>query len=631
MPAAVRGHFADVQDLPSFLTSATALTTEQRQLIVRQALILIEQNYAHLPLKRAMHAVDPVQRLRLLLQLLESGRAEAQPSEIEFHRQMTDIFMSVRDLHTNYILPMPFRGKSAFLPFMIEDYRENGARKYLVTHVAASLSDHATFESGVEVTYWNGVPIERAVLNHAQRYAGSNREAQHARGVDTLTTRALGILPPPDEDWVIVGYRDKKGEMREIRFDWMVKTPPPAGHEGDVSDDLAAAARWAFDLERDVVQRTRTALFAAEAVAAHKKAEAKLAKGAQFGALESAFPTVFSAKEVTTPHGTFGYIRIRTFYQANVGVEQFVDEFIRLISALPQNGLIIDVRGNGGGIIWCGELLLQTLTPRTIEPEPCQFINTPLNLQICRKNAQGGLELGPWVESMELALQTGATYSAGFPITPPNLCNTIGQRYFGPSVLITDALCYSTTDIFAAGFQDHEIGPVLGVDANTGAGGANVWEHGLLLQALPGAQSVYKALPHGAGMRVSIRRTLRVGRRAGTPVEDLGVLRDVSHDLTRKDLLEGNVDMIAKAASLLRPRPVYALKVNVNGSNVTADVQRIDRLDVYVNERPVQTIDVQGNRATFPVPGTGPRVVELRGFEGGKLVARYRMELPSSS
>ena len=52
---------------------------------------------------------------------------------------------------------------------------------------------------------------------------------------------------------------------------------------------------------------------------------------------------------------------------------------------------------------------------------------------------------------------------------PPGctLCNLFGQRYYGPVALIIDALCYSTTDIFAAGFQDHEIGPVIGT--TTGA------------------------------------------------------------------------------------------------------------------------------------------------------------------
>jgi C-terminal processing protease CtpA/Prc len=102
--------------------------------------------------------------------------------------------------------------------------------------------------------------------------------------------------------------------------------------------------------------------------------------------------------------------------------------------------------------------------------------------------------------------------------------------YDGPVVLVTDALCYSATDIFAAGFQDHAIGPILGTDGNTGAGGANVWGHDLLKELFDwpakDAKSPYENLPKGAGMRVSIRRTLRVGARSGTPVEDLGVVPD---------------------------------------------------------------------------------------------------------
>lgn len=632
LSASVREHFADMQDLPAFLSTAGQLTTAERKVIVQQALILIEQNYAHLPLKRAMHAVDPVQRLKLLLQMLDSAPEVLQPGEIEFHREMTDIFNSVRDLHTNYLLPAPFRGKAAFLPFMIEDYIENGKRRYLVSHVAPTVN-HETFVKGVEVLYWNGVPIERAVLNHAQRYSGSNREARHARGVETLTSRALVVAPPPDEDWVIVGYRAGNGPMREIRFDWMVNPPLPAGHE-DETGDLAAAARWAFDLERDVVQRMRTSLFAPKAVAAKQSAMKKMAKGAELGDLESAFPTVFEARPVTTPSGTFGYIRIRAFYEDNVGVQEFVDEFIRLISALPKEGLIVDVRGNGGGIILCGELILQTLTPRNIEPEPCQFINTPLNLQICRQHNPGQLDLGNWIESMQLALQTGSTFSAGFPISPPEDCNAIGQKYFGPVVLVTDALCYSTTDIFAAGFQDHHIGPVLGVDGNTGAGGANVWNHSLLAQALPGPASVYKPLPKQAGMRVSIRRTLRVGKRAGTPVEDLGVIPDVRHFTTRNDLLNGNVDMINAAARLLREGALRDLSVDVQVetpriSHVTASVRGMDRLDVYVDDRPVRTIDLTSAQATFTLAkrSGGPQKAEIRGFSDGELVARYRTEV----
>src|SRR5204862_6509494 len=144
--------------------------------------------------------------------------------------------------------------------------------------------------------------------------------------------------------------------------------------------------------------------------------------------------------------------------------------------------------------------------------------NTPLNLAICRHNGtdSGWEDMTAWVESLQQALQTGATYSAGFPISSRQDCNAIGQKYYGPVVLVTDALCYSTTDIFSAGFQDHEIGPVIGTSANTGAGGANVWEYDAHLMALLPEQ--FPQLPRRASMRVAVRRTTRVGKRAGDPI-----------------------------------------------------------------------------------------------------------------
>ena len=76
LSTAVRRHFAKAVDLPTFLSSAGQLTAGDRKLIVRQALILLEQNYAHLPLKKAMHSIDPVQRLRVLLQASHSMSLE---------------------------------------------------------------------------------------------------------------------------------------------------------------------------------------------------------------------------------------------------------------------------------------------------------------------------------------------------------------------------------------------------------------------------------------------------------------------------------------------------------------------------------------------------------------------------
>src|SRR5688572_23856289 len=512
MDDAVAGQFARAMTLSEKLAEmrnqGELLTREEKRLIVEQALILVEQNYAHLPLKRAMHAVDPVQRFKLLLQSLEPSAASqpASPptaeSELEFHNTVLDVFTSLRDLHTRYLLPEPWSELVAFLPFMVEDYFDDQKkRRYIASHISAGF-EHDAFVSGVEILHWNGSPIERAVNANAQRYSGSNSDARHAHGVQMLTQRALRTGPPPDEDWVVVGYRAKSGLYQELRFDWVV-SPTPAGATGRVLARDVDAAVLGIDLQQQIVQRTRAALFAPGAWYKRREVERKRGSGTVLAAHESRMPHVLEAKRVTTPSGTFGYLRIRTF---NVAPEALIDEFSRLVRGLPKAGLILDVRGNGGGRVDSAELLLQLLTPRRIEPEPVQFMNTRLNLQICRSHGKDSefTNLEPWTASMEQALQTGSAFSAGFPISDADECNAIGQRYFGPVVLITDAFCYSATDIFAAGFQDHEIGKVIGVHRTTGAGGANVWDHDLLQAALQsqGEHSIYKPLPRGAGMRV---------------------------------------------------------------------------------------------------------------------------------
>jgi hypothetical protein len=62
----------------------------------------------------------------------------------------------------------------------------------------------------------------------------------------------------------------------------------------------------------------------------------------------------------------------------------------------------------------------------------------------------------------------------------------------------------------------------------------------------------FKALPYGANFTIAIRRTLRVGQNAGIPLEDLGVKPDFIHQMTRRDLLERNKDLIAEACEILK-------------------------------------------------------------------------------
>lgn len=629
----VREQLSATVTLRDFLPSAGTLTLSERRLLVDQALVLMEQNYAHLPLKVAMHAVNPVQKLRLLKSRLERQTPATMGAEWLFHAEMSEIFHSVRDLHTNYLLPAPFNGRIAYLPFLIEEYQASDGPHFVVAHVAQGFSAPG-FGPGAEVLNWAGMPIERAVEVNASRFAGSNAPARRARGVESLTVRSLRIHLPPNEEFVTVAYRGTDGVLRELRQDWLVvqNLPPMA----DANSPDARAAAQGLDLGADEVARARRMLFAPQTLGdrpAERRAGGAGPSGpAEQGAeIPSNMPGVFRARTVSTVHGNFGHLRIYTFSVNDP--DAFVQEFVRLAGLLPQQGLILDVRGNGGGHIHASEFTLQTLTPRRIVPEPVQFINSPLNLRICRKHRDNpvGIDLGPWVDSMAQALETGATFSGAFPITPEDGANRIGQRYHGPVVLITDARCYSATDIFAAGFQDHGIGLVIGVDDNTGAGGANVWTHELLKQLLelptPDTGSPYKNLPKQAGMRVSIRRTLRVGERSGTPVEDLGVVPDVRYRLTRADVLSGNVDLMLAATQILsgmqaRQLDCKATRLAGNRLHLELTTAHVDRVDVHVDGRPRTSLDIAQVNTTVELDGLGAASqVRVEGFAGGQLVA----------
>jgi hypothetical protein len=538
-----------ITPLPDFLATAGALTPAQRKTIIGQALVLIDDIYVHLPLKRAMHAVDPVQRLKLL------RRKVGSLTEREFHNEMISIFKEMRDLHTNYILPAPYNQNTAFLPFLMEEYFENDERRYVVTRMLAGF-EHATFTPGVEVTHWSGVPIDQAVAINAEREAGSNEAARHVRGLDAMTVRPMSQSLPPTAEWVIVGYEDN-GNSLEIRLPWMVFRPDPASGSGIADLSEAAeedAVAVGVDLNLELTNQARKLLFAPEATRLSQDVADMVAQGdaaadqmESFQAQNSILPDVFQFEDVDTDHGTFGYIRIRTF---SVRPFMFIPEFVRILGLVSQSGLIIDVRGNGGGIITSGERMLQLLCDHRVEAERLHFINTELTLDVAKSDALGGFAKA-WQRSIELSLLTAAVYSQGFPIESPDTTNAIGQQYTGNVILITDARCYSTTDIFAAGFQDNKIGLILGVDDNTGAGGANVFTHDLVSRVLAGPESPIEALPNGANMRVAIRRTTRVGDNAGLPLEDLGVVPDRTHQLTRNDLMNGNPDLINEAARIL--------------------------------------------------------------------------------
>ncbi len=167
-----------VVTLPEVYETAGRLSIADRRLLIDQALVLFDEFYVHLPLKRAMYAIDPIQRLKLLRR-----RAEQIDNELDFHNELLQIFVSIRDLHTNYVLPAPYNQMFAVLPFAIDEYYDNnGTPQYLIKSISpfflqlTSIVLPDDFRPEVHLTHWNGVPMERTVARNADRQPGTWRQ-----------------------------------------------------------------------------------------------------------------------------------------------------------------------------------------------------------------------------------------------------------------------------------------------------------------------------------------------------------------------------------------------------------------------------------------------------------------------
>lgn len=453
--------------------------------MIAQARALLDQACVHLPFIQAQ-GVDPIKRLDQL-------RSNLPETTSQFYRALLSIFAEIGDRHTQCFLPKPFADKTAFLPFLVKEYFENGKQRLAV---AGSVIDD--LRRGDTLISWNGVPIEKMLEQHMRLQLGANAEARRAKAVQTLTFRPLAFLPQPEED-VTLESVGLDGRRRKLHLEWRV------------ADMTYLARRFAPVFEAEKVEN----IFSSEA---------------------------FQARVVQTAFGAFGYIRVASFHARP---DAFLQLFIEAVESLPKEGLILDLRACEDGIISTAEQLLQLFTPAKIEPQSFQFRMTDLIRQIISASPA----LHEWRDTIESSSPNGETYSRWLPLTSSEKANAVGQKYHGPVVVIVDALTYSSAEMFAAGFQDHAIGRVIGTARRTGGGGASPWHQSTIFNL--SANDLFQPLPDAPTFRVAVRRCRRARNRSKQFLESIGVVPDLLHLPTCNDLLNNDAELLEKTGGLL--------------------------------------------------------------------------------
>jgi len=603
-----------------------ALSTAKRKSLIEGIETVMAGVFTHLPLKRARYGVDPIQRLMILRSQIDELSDDA------FHTELADIVTRLRDAHTRYIGPKSLGSKVAVLPFMVEMAGSVIDPSYVVTQVGQGLGPD--FAPGVTIEFWNGVPIDVAVQRYSEHEVGGRPDTQRAWATQSLTARALRYGPPPDEYWVVVGYRTAggAGTSKEIKIDWKVIDPNQVSQLGHgllgsiQSPDLRRTQ--AVNPAAEAVRRARVLLFASRALEG-KQADAPApirisgSKPAASTVIETGLTETFKVLSIDAPDGPFGYLRIYAF---NTEPGAFVDELIRLIELLPDRGLIIDVRGNPGGYIMAAELALQLFTANEIQPTRFSVLATPLTRDMANQSGPLGRDLAPWKASLNAAVRNGELYAQPIPITDPDACNAFGQFYGGPVVLVGDATTYSAGDLFTAGFVDNKMGQFVCVGSATGAGGANVWTYDDLRDYLAGSPIALPALPDGIGLSFSFRRATRSGASEGLPIEDVGI-EGRPYAMTMNDVMSDRRDLILHCLALLRAEPFSRLTMTVDTTqrSVVVTTQNLDLLDVMLDGHPGGTHELAGAGPVTVTYPPGVHRVDLIGFAGEIVRQRRRL------
>lgn len=633
-----------VEALESFSTQLDErrLLLEEHRAILANSGRLLSNFYVHQRFKRQEGKLDPASALAQIESEVETLSGEF------FHLLVRNVFVQQADAHTYYGLPEPYRDALAFLPFPSKHYVDLkgtlpfvGAKQMMGFH-------HSDFEVGAEVVTWSGIDVGESVEASARSEGKGNAGAFLANGLTRMCVRPLTFALRPQLLLEQVGYVPLDGgERREIVLPWGVGRGLNAIGVFQTGAATIAYARAQTAAGSQIVWNTEKCIVEKNA-AIDMAIDSKIPELFEFQTPEGRIRSGFLRPEHLVGGGQrkrLGYLRIKGFGKDDAEISQegeICEEFARLLRLMMErapHGLVLNIRGNSGGNVKAAEGMLQMLTP--IEIVPARFhwrwneaLKTTLKKAKVSKAGFGDLsdadnatldglvEFTDWLDDLEAPVGSLPEFlSSGKPVTDVGFANETGQIYQGPVVLLIDAFTYSAANIFAAGFQDHQIGTIVGVTEATGGGWATRWKY---LQFNPvvseGAEVELSPLPEGVTMAVALQRPTRVLKNKGVAVEDVGVKADPVFAPPSREVLEGGADLIEKTCELLWPMSVYRLEMT-RAAVVDGGLQLTVRQDGRIADL---RCTVNGN--TKVLTDTGRGSFSITAAELGR-ARRYRVAL----
>lgn len=573
-------------------------TAEDRQRLADQAALFLKELFVHREVKAQDFgaASDPTTKIEAI-----QKKAKDLSNE-ELHNSIAKIFSDLHDLHTNYIAPAPRACGAAFVPMVFQIVTDGKSEAVLLARtlklnaeVAELVKDVTVGDELLEV---DGVAISKVLADLSSISGGSNPDAMQVRSAQMLSIRNLATQPIPEKDSVVFTMSGKDGQYKKD-IPWQAFLSEECLRVNDWKPKNPFNWRWWLFNEmnrgEDEFQKRYNQIFGNPGLV---KADPT------WGKVDN-FKDIFEMALLETPAGKLGYVQLKAFswndrsLDVTTVIEGFRNEIETHLS--EARGLIIDVRGNPGGIITLAEKLPQLFSPKEVHTTKLRMLANPLNEKIFLK--ANGTE-NRWTDAIRAAMKAGKRYMDPMPLTPDKEANSFGQIWFRPVIVLTDAACYSACDVFSSLMQDMGAGVIIGIHKTTGAGGANVMEHKTFRAIMGQSDKTFEPLPFKQNMRVSWRQVIRSGKHDGKLLEDKGVESDIVVPLTKSDVGTASKTLmrtINEIITKLAPNYKSGLAVRKGGDVLlkNGDAARwkekvfgVDSIDVLVEGKKLSTIVV---------------------------------------
>ncbi len=663
-------------------------SAKRRRAVVEAVRLLVNESHVNLRKYRAAgddngmftRLGDPSRALDALAE--DAGAM----TDEQFQLALQLIFKQGRDLHFSFFFERPHRCVTSYLPFQLAD-RFTAGGKPMVTVVAkqplAIARDaelvrlDAQVGVGDVVLAYDGkaidelladrplIDIESALVRgaHGEIAAaldnintlgqGSNAGARRYRALQIMTFRANFLAPLPSRDEVELRLRHPDGREETVSFPWLLRVDPSCMRDGDDPDGRATAAvqpAMAFD-ELSSAYNEFFGTAAGGSVARRDDIvnfdlpfDPKLGLG--WGHIDR---DLAPGERVSV-----GYIRLGSFIpavplegDASASDTATIVEYMadRVLQTLHDEhdiaGLIIDVRGNPGGQLGLADRLVQLTSRHPVTPLRYRLRNTDFHRELLAAAVDNGF---PWnvtfADDLDSIAGTEKVFGSNLAITSEAEANDVGQRFYGPVAVLTDAGCYSSCDSFSALMQDMEAGKIYGVDPATGAGGANVMPYSTYQRFSAG--EMLESI--GQEFTVPFRQTIRVRDHAGETLEQTGVAVDQRFVPFLADLASSRdsvLDQVVTELVLAAPRPRvditrHVVRVPPGATRIFLPVHTFGGIDLVraffvtqasdrtLDEEFVGSVDVRdladSEGVELDLPATARKALSTRG------VVRYRVE-----